>query len=560
MSGDHVDPFGDDEALTPEVVDQPAGGQVVPLVRTQIDRAAAAALAEPGIPGRDDFLAMAAMARMLSLSPLSPKHIRGEPYSAFLILLTARDLGISVTYAIRKIVPIEGIPSIPPELQRALVRRKNLGDIEPHPDNDAQAVPVSASARAVYPDGKKGPWATFTWQDAQIAGLVDPDCESPLAHTTADGVQLGGHVVKDCSAPQRGGGTRRWKGCYCKENYRKYPRRMLWQRVQGYVTRDHFPEATLGLYTPDELGVITDEDGFALDVAAVDLPPGYVDPADAEQARADQAQQQQTERDKPGDPADCWALQVRIRALPDALQGELADAWKAEGCNLKGYRVSVLPRRLLGNARAMVNAYEAKAKAGGVDIDEARTMVLADVVETLHCAWGGPRRAAETPAPDGGPDGALEAPEAQSEPQGAGSEPDSPEPEATTEPGDEQLTEDEKTKWREIAQNLAAQVRKEGGEVPHEVLAKITGDVKALHHAKVNTELRDADRPVTGPIDLRRMEVALLRIRAWKAEQAQPGPEPEGTGDVNAELCTHGFEMGYCTAPAATECPHAEPF
>lgn len=540
---DSGEPF-DETPLQPEVV-QPAaeGGQVVPFAQRQIDRAAEAALTEPGIPGRDDFLAMAAMARMVSLSPLSPKHLRGEPYSAFMVLLTARDLGISATYAIRKIVPIEGIPSIPPELQRALVRRKQLGDIEPHPDNDTQPVAMFASARAVYPDGTTGPWASFTWQDAQIAGLVDPDCESPVAH-----------VVKDCSAPQKGGGTRRWKGCYCKENYRKYPRRMLWQRVQGYVTRDHFPEATIGLYTPDELGVVTDEDGHALDIATVELPPGYVDPADAQRARGAQAAEQTAAREAPAPAEQLWDLQVRIRALPDALRSELGERWHSDGSNLRGVSTRAVPASKMRNALAMVNGFEAKARQGGLDLDEARATVLADVVETLWAAWGGPQRPAETPASEDGPDGAPEALEAESEPQGAGSEPDSPEAETPAEP--ETSPEDraaEKAKWREMLANIATKVREAADGVPNDVVIKITDDVKSLHHTKVDGELRDAGRPTDGPIDLRRMEVALLRIRAWKTEQAEPDP---ATSDAEAQ-CEHGAALGYCSVG---DCSHAEPF
>jgi hypothetical protein len=542
VSGD--EPF-DPPAERAEVVEP--GGHVVPFARQAIDRAAEAALTEPGIPGREDFLAMAAMARMVSLSPLAPRHLRGEPYSAFMVLLTARDLGISATYAIRKIVPIEGVPSIPPELQRALVRRKHLGDIEPAETNDTQAVPMSASARAVYPDGSHGPWATFTWQDAQIAGLVDPDCQSPLAHEV-DGEQIGGHVLKD--VPAKGGGKR--KGCYCKDNWLRYPRRMLWQRVQGYVTRDHFPEATLGLYTADELGAITDEDGLAIDVASAELPPGYVD----EQAERQQRQAQtQAQAEQLADPAALWDLQVRIRALPDGIREQLRERWHAEQSNLRGVSTLRVPARLIRNASAMVNAHEAEAKRGGLDLDAARAELFADVVATMVANFGIPMATgpAEGPEPAGGPDPAPEPAEAADGDQGAGSDAGEPQPATPAAPDPE--AED----FREQMANVAKAVRAECEGVPDETISQITLDVKHLHHAKVNTELEAAGRPTSGPIDMRRMEVCLLRLRAWKAEQ-QAGPEhgPDFAGDdIDPEVCEHGAAMGYCTDG---DRPHAEPF
>lgn len=559
MSSAEDDP-GFDVPLTPEVMDQP-GADIVPLAtRSAIDAAAAAALTDPGIPGRDDFLAMAAMARMLSLSPMAPKHIRGEPYNAFLILLTARDLGISVTYALRKIVPIEGVPSIPPELQRAMVRRKSLGDVVADDANDTQEVPMFARARAVDPDGQPlGPWATFTWQDAQIAELVDARCESPAAHTLPDGRSLAGHVVADCTATVRGQ-TKRWKGCYCKDNWRKYPRRMLWQRVQGYVVRDSFPEATLGLYTPDELGVITDEQGFAIDVATVELPPGYADPVVAQQQQADQQAAQQDARNRPADGAALWELQLRIRALPDALQEELAEKWKAEDCNLRGWRAAVLPRRLLGNAQAMVNAFEAKAKQGGLDVDAARADVLAELARA-HLALMWPtaaQPAQDSPEPASSPDGAAEASEADSEPQG-------PQPEGDGTPAEAGEPEpDDGKDWAEIAKNIATRVRAEAQGVPNETVIEITQQLKALHHSKVNAELREAGVPTDGPIDLRRMHAALLRLRAWKLAQDPPqglagDPDPVAVPEpaADAALCEHGAALGYCTEHG---CAHEKPF
>jgi hypothetical protein len=569
--GDDADIFGDDQ---PEA----DGGQVVPFNRA-IDRAAEAALTEPGIPGREEFLSMAGMARMIALSPLAPKHLRGEPYSAFLVLLTARDLGISITYAIAKIVPIEGKPSIPPELQRALVRRKGLGDIEPHEDNDTQAVATFARARALYPDGRVGPWATFTWQDAQIAELVDPDCESPLPHVTGDGVQVAGHAVKDC---KRKNGDR-YKGCYCKDNWRKYPRRMLWQRVQGYVTRDHFPEATLGLYTADELGAITDEDGHVIDVATVELPEGYTDPGEQ---RAQRSQQATEQAERPSDPADLLELNLRILALPEGLRQQLGARWRADGSDgnepsrLAQISTTAVPKRLLAMARAMVNAHEAQAKQAGVDLDALRAEVEADTagVRQLRVKLGLP---VDDPEPDPGaaapaePDGLPAEPEFDVDAEPASAPEGAPEPEAAPGTPDEALgassgdqgapDEGDSTPaedppmaedWNAQLASLAERVRTECQGVPDEVIAEITQEIKGLHHSKLNGQLREAGVPDTGPIDLRRMHLALLHLRVWKAAQ-QPGPDPLEAPAEQLPDCEHGAAFGECEVP---DCTHVAPF
>ena len=66
---------------TPEVV---ATVTALPATYTggadsAIEAAANAALEEPGIPGRSEFMAMAQMARILSMCDLAPQPLRGKP-------------------------------------------------------------------------------------------------------------------------------------------------------------------------------------------------------------------------------------------------------------------------------------------------------------------------------------------------------------------------------------------------------------------------------------------------------------------------------------------------
>lgn len=155
---------------------QPATDQQEAMA-TALMAARAGAGTDLGMPGQAEFADICLMARMLSMSDLAPPKLRDKPYDTLLILLTGRDLGIPLTSALRKISVIEGQPSLDTELQIALVRKQGLGAVLPLADNFTQEVPMWAAAQPVGPGGAPmGPPAVFTWEDAQAAGYVDMGC------------------------------------------------------------------------------------------------------------------------------------------------------------------------------------------------------------------------------------------------------------------------------------------------------------------------------------------------------------------------------------------------
>lgn len=376
-AADEVDPLGGGDATVvgefggDDEDDDPIVGELMPAIpegptgsvgaHAAIEAAAQAALEQPGIPGRDEFLSLAMQARIMAGSSLVPKDLRGKPADVFLVLLTGRDVGIPVTSALRKVYVVDGQPSLAPQLKLALVRRQGLGLVRKAGAGNC----AWQAAEAVGPDGVVlGEPITCAWRD--FAGdLVGVEC-----YPSEDGESI--VHSKTCQNPNAkpySDGVR----VKCKDNYRNHPRRMLWWRAAGYCVDDYFPEVGLGLYSPDELGAITDEDGRPLDPATVSLPEGF------EQAeRATRQAEQQARRaagtaigEQAAD-ADVLAdLTARVACLPEEQRAALATKWR-ESERLAPFKLAELPASRVAFVRSMVQGFEAMAKRAGWDPEAAR--------------------------------------------------------------------------------------------------------------------------------------------------------------------------------------------
>lgn len=434
-----VDQPDDEQVHAPEVVhDQPGAGVEPhrPATETAIERAAEAALTMPGVPGRDEFLALAMQARVLSLSGAAPRAVRGNPHVAFHVAMVGRDLGISPSAALNLIDVIPGKVdpqtgerdyqlSLSPQLLNGQIRRLGLGQIVPwFRDEHACVVmavgPGGADPRCMRaaPDHHEGcrcdvlGYSEFTWEDARRAQLVGKLCE-PGQHQNPPGDNR----------------------CGCNQGYKTYPKRMLWWRAGGFAADDYFPEASLGLYAPEALGAVVDEDGRPIDPTTVELPDGYEPPALPEP----------TPPQPPAltDPDVLWDLQVRIRALPAEQRVVLRDRWLAStrltydppnpDMDRPPIPVWLLPERSASTAQSMVAGFERIAARDGWDRDQARDQVLHDLAGAVPwlLPWGplyAPLLHGDTPA-------ASEPSEAQGAQQGTESG-DAAAPPGTTPPLD----------------------------------------------------------------------------------------------------------------------------
>lgn len=353
----------------PEVVERGPSTEIEQASpRSAVEAAAEAALAMPGMPGRDEFLTLAMQARVLSMSGAAPAAVRQSPHVALHVAMVGRDLGISPSAALELIDIIDGGTdqrtgekqyrlSLSPQLINGQIRRLGLGSIIPIRRTAYECVAVALGPRGVYDPRCRPLWpehhpecgcfdvlgdSTFTWEDAQLAGLAGRDCQ-PGDHKTRE-VQRGQRKVQRCG---------------CNSGYITYPQRMMWWRAAGFCADDYFPEAGLGLYTPEALGAHVGPDGRPIDPTDVELPPGYEPAAEPPPAEPPAPP-------APADPDALWALQVRIMALPDEQRALMAERWKDSGRltweddhgQRHPIRASQLPASALTSAESMVTGFE----------------------------------------------------------------------------------------------------------------------------------------------------------------------------------------------------------
>jgi hypothetical protein len=349
-----------------EVID----GELVPVEHSRADKAIALAAEEAfkssGIPDRNEFLSLAMMARTMSMSGIVPKALQNKPADTFIVLLTGRDLGIPVTSAINQIHVIDGRPSLAPKLLNARIRKLGLGKIVP-----GERSTEKAEAIAYGPHGERlGPATVFTWADAQEGRLVGKGCQ-PGAHA---------------------------RDCKCRQGYKTWPQRMLWWRAAGWCADDYFPEASLGLYSPEELGAVVDEEGVPIDPGTAPLPQGFEDVA---RGHADAV-------DPPNDPADTAKLKATIAALPDEQKADLRNQWTKRQLP----PVDQLTTSKASFAWAMVRAHVTIAERAGT---------MGEIAQMPQEPESDPSAPGPTPEP--------ETPqEPQAEPDPVKSDPDAPDP------------------------------------------------------------------------------------------------------------------------------------
>jgi hypothetical protein len=380
-------------APTDAIAAQVADPTPAPVPAT-IDQAGAVMASLPGVLGRDEFLSLAMQARILCMSGAAPEAVRNNPHVAFHVAMVGRDLGISASAALELVDIIKSNGqyrlSLSPQLLNGQIRRLGLGSIIPLVQQVDRCVAVAlapgghADVRcgATWPEhhadcrcqGILGS-TEFTWEEARMAGLVAQGCEP------------GAHTVK-CMNRQTHAAER------CNQGYVTYPKRMMWWRAGGYCADDWFPEAGLGLYSPEELGAVVDVEGRPIDPATVALPDGYAP--------------KEPEPEQMADEQAVAELRHLIKHLPDDARAALGAKWRegmAEGNPYlqplgKEGEPTKLPARQANKAKAVVQSFVARA-AGGEwgDWEPPTPMAAASEPETPEGPQGAttPNTAQEPP-------------------------------------------------------------------------------------------------------------------------------------------------------------------
>ena len=166
------------------------------------------------------------MARFLATSELIPKPLQGKPADVMVVMMGARDLGISDFRALQSVNVIQGRLTLTAELMRGLVSAS--------PQCEYLRLVESSDKQATFETKRKGhpePSSyTYTLGDASKAGLIN------------------------------------------KDNWKKHTKEMLVARASAGICRLVYSDVLSGLvYTPDEIkeGVVMD----ALEVIDVKVDP-----------------------------------------------------------------------------------------------------------------------------------------------------------------------------------------------------------------------------------------------------------------------------------------------
>lgn len=182
----------------------------------------------------NDWEMIREQAATLVKSGFMPKAIK-TPEAAIAIIMTGRELGLGPMQSLRSIQVIEGLPTISPQLMLALVNR--TGEVEhlehgPTRDGKAAYCKIKRRGRELYT-------AVFGEAEARALGLSN------------------------------------------KDNYRKQPLNMYEWRAISKCCRFTFPDALLGIYTPEEINTNAkvEADRPAAEVKTIGPAPAVVEAA-----------------------------------------------------------------------------------------------------------------------------------------------------------------------------------------------------------------------------------------------------------------------------------------
>lgn len=102
---------------------------------------------------------------------------------------------------------------------------------------------------------------TFDIDEAKMAGMFDPECpNAPLEHN-----------LRNIEKRGRGGSTyTKYNTCNCKDNWKNYPKSMMFARCVSNGVRSYCPDVFSGMlvYTPDELNAQVNATGEVIDMDA----------------------------------------------------------------------------------------------------------------------------------------------------------------------------------------------------------------------------------------------------------------------------------------------------
>lgn len=318
------------------------------------------------IPLQEELLGLAQIAKTMAAANIVPKALRQHPEDVLAVILTGRELGVGPMTAIRNFHVIDGSVTIAPKFKVAEVHKRGLGRVFVH--QAPRAVVVDGVEREKLCECGMRDGSNDETQAMWHATRHD---QPGILYTSKLTWEQASHIMIDTWEGQQNARKKVESPIVEKSNWKMYPQRMLSWRAVGWLIDDAFSEVGTGLYSPDEMGAVTDEDGEPiLDVKSTE---NIVRPSAPPVPSA-----------QPDVIAD---VKQRIEKLPDDVKDALRDAWKA--------RELPSPDRLLYSqqkvADALIVQAEQTAKKNQPTVETAPAAEPSDSTER-------PVEAPETPA------------------------------------------------------------------------------------------------------------------------------------------------------------------
>jgi len=166
-------------------------------------------------------------------------------------------------------------------------------------------------------------------------------------------------------------------GLNTSDNWRKYPRNMLFARALSNGVKWYCPDVTGGpAYTPDELGAMVDEDGDVVESEIVERPAAPVYQPKGDQSRRIQTGPVQAPPEPPDDEQQVQPLKPSegdaLIEYARELRPDLADAPRAHLSNscLKACKLNQWTDPMPGGLDAAKAAVEARALAKAQEVPD----------------------------------------------------------------------------------------------------------------------------------------------------------------------------------------------
>lgn len=482
-------PRADDEDKAP--TELPDGADVVRLPVTY-DEGAAAQFG--GLfPVRDEMKGIVALAVTLATASTMPKALRDKPADILAVILTGRELGVSPMTAIRTFHVIDGTVTIAPKVRAAMVHQQGIaklflhqppralfttdaetGDRRPLLDSEGNQIYELCPCGAAFEDD---PREACTWH----AQRKDTPA---IVYTSRYTQEMAGNVKTTIWSGSGQNRSSKTGSLLDKDNWINYRERMLSWRALGYLIDDACPEVGTGLYSPDELGAVTDEDGTPiLDVTSTESY--FPKPAPAAG---------QPERPPEANPEVVKNLRSRIANLKryEGASTALAELWV--GPDRDAPRIAPLDRLPYQHERmasAAIDTIERRVAKG--EFGEPTGPAEPPAEQAQEPEPGEPADGEPASAPTEASDPAL------SEPESAPEAPRLPPPPFDVESLPTGTSPTDDLRWLTAA--------------PDDIVQAVVEEVKALDTDEVNSRVTAAGLKATGPIDKRRQQLAARTIR-----------------------------------------------